>query len=125
MRNSELLFTGIICLIFSHLHFFSSFHFYYSIDDNVLPGVVYGVDSDRNILKILVKIDKEAVKTELRTNGKSFENTIYELSVEGENKSAPPLKFNVVPRNTQFCACKLFVIHILFISQFNKFFYLQ
>lgn len=71
----------------------------------MLPGVVYGIDDDKNVLKVMVSVDKTSVQNELRTNGKSFENTIYELSVKGED-TADPLKFVVVPRDTQFCARK-------------------
>lgn len=76
--------------------------------ENRLPGVIYGVDDDKNVLKVMVTVDTKEVKKQIRTLGRSFENTIHEISVPIEGKPEP-LKFQVVPRTTQFCARKFSV----------------
>eukprot|EP01033_Poteriospumella_lacustris_P016895 gene16896-12092_t len=73
---------------------------------NRLPGVIYGVDDDKNVLKVMVTVDTKEVKKQIRTLGRSFENTIHEIAVPIEGKPEP-LKFQVVPRTTQFCALTL------------------
>lgn len=73
--------------------------------ENRLPGVIYGVDDDKNVLKVMVTVDTKEVKKQIRTLGRSFENTIHEIAVPIEGKPEP-LKFQVVPRTTQFCARK-------------------
>ncbi len=70
-----------------------------------MPGVIYGVDDDKNVLKVMVTVDTKEVKKQIRTLGRSFENTIHEIAVPIEGKPEP-LKFQVVPRTTQFCARK-------------------
>ncbi len=71
---------------------------------NLVPGVLYGVDDDRNVLKTMVTIDSKLLMKEIETRGSSFENTVYELTMEGENGNTKHL---VTPRQTQFSSCKL------------------
>lgn len=70
----------------------------------MVPGVLYGVDDDRNVLKSMVSVDKKTLVRELQERGKSFENTVYEVSISGENGTVS--KHLVTPRQTQFCSCK-------------------
>lgn len=69
-----------------------------------MPSVLYGVDDDKNILKVLCAIETKTVTDELRKNGKAFENTIYNLTIEGEGLES--MSFEVIARSTQFCARK-------------------
>lgn len=68
-----------------------------------IPGVLYGVDDDRNVLKRMVTIEKKKLLKELNQKGRSFENTLYNLVLESEAGSSSHL---VVPRQAQFCPCK-------------------
>lgn len=70
-----------------------------------MPSVLYGVDDDKNVLKVLCSIETLQVTNELRLNGKAFENTLYNLTIEGEGLES--MSFEVIPRGTQFCARKL------------------
>jgi ribosomal protein L25 (general stress protein Ctc) len=70
---------------------------------NSIPGVIYGVDDDRNVLKHMVTVDKKLLAKELRERGRSFENTLYEIVLETETGNT---SYVVVPRQTQFCPCK-------------------
>jgi hypothetical protein len=73
-----------------------------SLSDNLVPGVVYGVDDDRNVLKIMVVADRPILEKQLRTFGRTFENTIHELFISG-NEGSEHTKHLVLPRQTQFC----------------------
>lgn len=56
-----------------------------------VPGVLYGVDEQKKVLKTSVIIDQKVLLKELRDKGKSFENTLYELALhapEEENTEA-------------------------------------
>ncbi len=64
-----------------------------------IPGVVYGQDDDKNVVKTLVGVDQKMLAKELREKGTTFENTLYELVVDGEHG---PMKVLVTPRQTQF-----------------------
>ncbi len=65
----------------------------------MIPGVVYGQDEDGNTIKTMIMVDQKVLAKELREKGTSFENTLYELSVNSETSSS---KFMVTPRQTQF-----------------------
>jgi large subunit ribosomal protein L25 len=54
-------------------------------DNGRLPGVLYGVDEDKNVVKMNLTVDTKAVNRELRALGDSIENTIYELNVVDES----------------------------------------
>eukprot|EP01039_Chlorochromonas_danica_P001304 gene1303-1423_t len=69
-------------------------------EEGRIPGVLYGVDDDRNVLKRMVTIDKKKLLKELNQKGSSFENTLYNLVLESEAGSSSHL---VVPRQAQFC----------------------
>lgn len=75
------------------------------VSENKLPGVVYGVDDDRNVLKLMVTVDLPVIEKELRRLGQKFENTIYEMTIQDEQQSELQ-KHLVVPRQTQLCGCK-------------------
>lgn len=68
-----------------------------------MPGVVYGVDDDRNVLKRMITVEKNLLMKELRDKGRSFENTIYEIVVEDTTGKS---SYVVVPRQTAFCPCE-------------------
>lgn len=68
-----------------------------------IPGVIYGFDKQDRKTSILFTISKKLLMDQLRAQGKSFENTVYTLRLEGEEKS-----YQVIPRQTQFNPCKLF-----------------
>jgi ribosomal protein L25 (general stress protein Ctc) len=89
----------------------------YLRDEGLVPGVLYGIDEDRNNLKTMVTIDKKTLMKELESKGKSFENTVYELHVCGANGT---VKYHVTPRQTQFCSCKhfFFALLVLFLLPF-------
>lgn len=71
---------------------------------NLVPGVLYGVDDDRNVLKTMVTVDSKMLVKEIEQRGSSFENTVYELMVEGDNGTTT--KHLVTPRQTQFSSRK-------------------
>jgi ribosomal protein L25 (general stress protein Ctc) len=71
---------------------------------NLVPGVLYGVDDDRNVLKTMVTMDSKLLMKEIEQRGSSFENTVYELLLETDNGTTKHL---VTPRQTQFSSCKL------------------
>lgn len=59
-----------------------------------VPGVIYGSDADRNVVKQLVTVHQNDLTTQLRQTGMSFENTVYELVIkrelqEGETAPTP------------------------------------
>jgi len=47
-----------------------------------VPGVIYGLDEDQNVVKIMITMDEKLILGEMRSKGKSFESTIYELHVK-------------------------------------------
>eukprot|EP00601_Ochromonadales_sp_CCMP2298_P004258 CAMPEP_0173181066 /NCGR_PEP_ID=MMETSP1141-20130122/7074_1 /TAXON_ID=483371 /ORGANISM="non described non described, Strain CCMP2298" /LENGTH=100 /DNA_ID=CAMNT_0014104005 /DNA_START=140 /DNA_END=438 /DNA_ORIENTATION=+ len=51
--------------------------------EGLVPGVLYGVDQDRNVLKTLVTVPQKELMRELRARGKAFENTVYEITMGG------------------------------------------
>mmetsp|Transcript_24493 Transcript_24493/g.40837 ORF Transcript_24493/g.40837 Transcript_24493/m.40837 type:complete len:257 (+) Transcript_24493:84-854(+) len=85
--------------------------------EGLVPGVLYGMDQDRNVLKSLIAIDQKELLRELRVRGSSFENTLYEIQTDGvtvhaigKTVSRTPSagnrngeKFLVTPRQAQFC----------------------
>lgn len=66
--------------------------------DGMVPGVVYGVDNDRNVVKRLVMIDRRSIMSALRKLGSSFENTVHEVSIGGGINAE---KYLVTMCNTQ------------------------
>jgi hypothetical protein len=93
--------------------------------EKLIPGVLYGNDADNNVLKTMITIPQNDLNRELRLHGKSFENTVYELTVKRVVDTPPaegapaagaepaPVvtevvsKFLVTPRQTQFEPGKL------------------
>lgn len=73
--------------------------------EGLIPGVLYGVDDDRNVLKLMITMDAQVLEKELKLRGKSFENTVYEINVKSDS-NAQATKYFVTPRQTQFCASK-------------------
>lgn len=83
-----------------------------------IPGVVYGVDESKNIVKTMFTVAQKDLMRELRLKGQSFENTIYEISlvrpidgaepvaVEGSTQLVQPTelisKFLAAPRQVHF-----------------------
>ncbi len=57
------------------------------------------MDENRNALKTMISVDSKVLAKELREKGISFENTVYELTVQGEHGD---VKYVVTPRQTQF-----------------------
>ena len=51
--------------------------------EGFIPGVVYGQGQDGEKSRVMVRVNKIEFLRELRRIGKSIENTVYELSVEG------------------------------------------
>lgn len=66
-------------------------------DSGRLPGVLYGVDEDKNVVKVNLTVDMKSVTRELRNLGESIENTIYELSLTDEI-TGEVSKHTVLPR---------------------------
>ena len=97
----------------------------YFLAEKLIPGVLYGNDADNNVLKTMITIPQNDLNRELRLHGKSFENTVYELTVKRvvevpPTEGAPAAgaepapvvtevvsKFLVTPRQTQFEPGKL------------------
>lgn len=72
----------------------------------LIPGVLYGVDNDRNDMKQLVSVKKRDILKELRNRRDAFENTIYELVVEDDEGSSN--RHLVTPRQAQFNPSKCY-----------------
>ena len=51
-------------------------------DEGRIPGVLYGLDDDRNVLKRMVTVDLKTIAAELRERKSSMENTIYRLRLD-------------------------------------------
>lgn len=64
--------------------------------EGLIPGVLYGVDENRNVLKVNLLTNKKDILREFRTNGTSLENTLYELELDNDTKHV------VTPRQIQF-----------------------
>ena len=48
-------------------------------DNGRLPGVLYGIDENRSVVKVNLTVDAKSVARELRTLGDGIQNTIFEL----------------------------------------------
>jgi ribosomal protein L25 (general stress protein Ctc) len=83
-----------------------------------IPGVLYGVDDDKNELKTLILVDQKSLARELREKGSTFENTVYELNVESETYS---MKVLATPRQTQFDPSKYYMKYCCQITHFAFF----
>ncbi len=55
-------------------------------------------------------VDQKALKKELQARGKSFENTVYELLVNGPQGT---VKYLVTPRQVQHCSGMKFTISLI------------
>ena len=51
-------------------------------DNGRLPGVLYGVDEDKNVVKVNLTVDTKSVARELRALGDGIQNTVYELRLK-------------------------------------------
>lgn len=76
----------------------------------LIPGVVYGVDEDRNVVKISVVTPVKELVKEMRVKGRSFENTLYEIIFEDGSKHV------VTPRQLQLHPLTLSPIAINFLK---------
>ena len=63
----------------------------------LVPGVLLGVDENRNVVKVLLQVDMIALNREIRKYGVSFENTIYELILNDEKYLVTPRQLQVHP----------------------------
>lgn len=86
----------------------------------LVPGVLYGLDDDRNVLKAMVTIDQKTLLQEIKKRGRSFENTVYHAEVRDENDQTI-MKYPVTPCQTQFCARKFSVILLLVSEELTKY----
>lgn len=86
--------------------------------EGLIPGVLYGTDDDGNVLKTMITVDKKQLGVELIKKGKSFENTVYELKIQGGTNTDRLL---VTPRQAQFNACT-FLFHFITTSFSNEYF---
>ena len=66
-------------------------------DNGRLPGVLYGVDEDKNVVKVNLTVDAKSVARELRELGESIENTIYELKLT-DDRTGEVSTHTVLPR---------------------------
>jgi hypothetical protein len=68
-------------------------------DQGRIPGVLYGLDDDRNVLKRMVSVDLKTIAAELRERKSSMENTIYRLRLDdGTTHLVTPRQLQVHPR---------------------------
>ena len=51
-------------------------------DAGRIPGVIYGVDEDQNVFKIMVSVDEKLIMSQMRERGRSLESTIYEMHLQ-------------------------------------------
>ena len=71
----------------------------YLRDEGIIPGVLYGLDDERNVLKRLVSIELKTIAKELRDRKNSMENTIYRLRLDdGTSHLVTPRQLQVHPR---------------------------
>ena len=71
----------------------------YLRDEGIIPGVLYGLDDERNVLKRMVSIELKAIAKELRDRKNSMENTIYRLRLDdGTTHLVTPRQLQVHPR---------------------------
>ena len=63
----------------------------------IVPGVYYGKDENRNIIKVPIQVDMIALSREIRKFGISFENTVYELLLNDEKHLVTPRQLQVDP----------------------------
>jgi large subunit ribosomal protein L25 len=70
---------------------------YVTTVDGYIPGVIYGKDDDGNVLKMLVTVPVKDLMRELRSKGKSFENTLYSIIVQPTGE-----QYYTTPRQIQF-----------------------
>ena len=66
-------------------------------EQKIVPGVYYGKDDDRNVIKVPIQVDMLALNREIRKYGISFENTIYEMLLNDEKHLVTPRQLQVDP----------------------------
>jgi hypothetical protein len=71
----------------------------------VIPGVFYGIDDDKNVIKINIQIDGDRLQSELKSRGSTFENIVYDLVVKGGDGSEVA-RYPAVARSTAFASCE-------------------
>lgn len=64
-----------------------------------VPGVIYGLDNSWKEMKKTIWLPRKEIEAEMRKRGRSLENTLYEIEVEGENTiyCATPRQLQVNP----------------------------
>ena len=67
---------------------------------NQVPGVLYGLDDEKNVLKRMIMVDMKSIEREMRNRKSSFENTLYELKLSDDTS------YQVTPRQLQVHPCK-------------------
>ena len=73
----------------------------YLRDEGVIPGVLYGLDDERNVLKRMVSVELKTIAKELRERKNSMENTIYRLRLDdGTAHLVTPRQLQVHPRKS-------------------------
>eukprot|EP01041_Mallomonas_annulata_P007967 gene7967-16309_t len=64
----------------------------------LIPGVVYGVDEDRNIVKFAITTPISEIRKELRIKGRSVENTLYNIVLDnGSTHLVTPRQIQLNP----------------------------
>ena len=82
----------------------------------MIPGVIYGKSVKGSIVKQLVTVPVKELVNELRSRGRSFENTVYEIIVGSTEQ-----KYFATPRQTQFNPGVSLVHCLLLLSQRHDF----
>ena len=71
--------------------------------EGYIPGVVYGQGTSGEDHRVLVKVNLRELQREMRRVGKSLENTVYELQVEGgATETVTPRQVTFNPRKLYF-----------------------
>ncbi len=65
--------------------------------EGIIPGVLYGSDHQGNVMKLVIGIDKKILMKEMRLRNMSFENTLYEMNVNGTKYMVTPRQLQVNP----------------------------
>ena len=65
--------------------------------EGIIPGVLYGTDHQGNVMKLVIGIDKKILMKEMRVRNNSFENTLYEMNVNGTKYMVTPRQLQVNP----------------------------
>mmetsp|Transcript_13704 Transcript_13704/g.13768 ORF Transcript_13704/g.13768 Transcript_13704/m.13768 type:complete len:220 (+) Transcript_13704:51-710(+) len=66
----------------------------------LIPGVVYGVDEDRNVVKFPITVPLKEIIREIRSKGRSLENCLYEIVLDnGTRHLVTPRQVQLHPLN--------------------------